>query len=172
MPGPFPHHLQSLLPVLGCSGPIPFPTPVPAASTGTFWVHSFPIPRPCCQHWDILLPPLPLSSPSVSLPSLHHGVTGSSCHWSHPGQKQQPPTHGLPVEFPVPDASPVQRSRTGPSQALPSTSGSHTGTPGGTCPSPTLPGKPASWWVGSGSLSGSGGHAGTHEVSTLLYLPR
>lgn len=109
----------SSLTQLGHSKSLPSPFPVPAACTGTFWVYSYPIPSLCCQHWDILSPPLPLSSPFVSLPSHHHGVTGSSCHWSLPAQKQQPPAHVLPMECPVPDAGCSVLCR-GAGQALPS----------------------------------------------------
>lgn len=77
------------------------------------------IPNPCCQCWDILDPPLPLLSPPVSLPSPHHGVTGTSCHRSLPAQKQQSPAHGLPAEFSIPDAGCSAPCR-GAGQALPS----------------------------------------------------
>lgn len=139
---------------LGHSRSLPSPSPSPAACTGTF---SHPLASlisscvspfsPSWRDWELL--PLQRSSHLLPMDSrLWNSLSGCRV------------------------LSPVQRSRIGPPQPLPSTSRSHTDTPGGICPSPTLPGRPGRWWVGSGSLSGSGGHAGTHEISTLLYLPR
>lgn len=170
---------------LRTEGSLPLP---PQHIAGTFQVPSLNLSNPCCQNWDIL-DPFP-HDPQSLLPVLGHSGSPlaspvSSClspfspSWRDWNLLPPEPScieaaiscPWIACRIPYPRCgvlSPMQRSRTGPPQPLPSTSRSHAGTPGGICPSPTFPGSRA----GGGSLSGSGGHADTHEIPALLCLPR
>lgn len=158
----------------------------PRHTAGTFQVPSLTISNPCCLHWDILGPFLPhpqsllpapghtishLSSP-VSFPSRHHGVTGSSYHWSCIEAAISCPWISCGIPSQMPAAQPRSKEQDRPSPALALHLRQPCRYPRTYLPFSYLPREAGWWWVGSGSLSGSGGHAGTHEVSTLLHLPR
>lgn len=139
----------------------------PQHIAGTFQVPSLTLSNPCCQNWDIL-DPFP-HDPQSLLPVLGHSGSPlaspvSSClspfspSWRDWNLLPPEPScieaaiscPWIACRIPYPRCgvlSPMQRSRTGPPQPLPSTSRSHAGNPRRYLPFSYLPRKPGRWWV-------------------------